>query len=234
MGLRIGRILFKRRSQTQDESDAHTQTEEMDSSVHDAPVCQASSAADSIRDTAASYNAKALEFQHLEQYEMAYQYHELAIIARSPCRDTMVLEIASSYMNMGLCYQRLSRFTEAKALFSKGMKTLLQRCGEFHPATIACLTSIGECFEGENKLEKAIKCYSRAEDALRLSQNDSSPELVLVYVKLHNCYKKKNDTIQALKYKHKVKVACTHQCPKRSDGKLMAPARYVGQSAEAA
>lgn len=112
----------------------------------------------------------------------------LALYEKASPQDHRIL--ASIHNNLGLAYQGLGRYDEARAEYNTTAKIVEDNYGPQFPDSIYPLTNLGNVDDDQRKYESALTNYQKAFDIIRATYGPDHPETAAMLGRLGNTSRK--------------------------------------------
>ena len=142
-------------------------------------------------------------YLRIGDYNRALEYYNNALKIREKVLGTEHPSTATSYNNIGLCYDNLGDYDKALEYYNKALKISEKVLGTEHPFTATSYNNIGACYDNLGDYDKALEYYNKALKIRKKVLGTEHPSTALSYNNIGACYNSLGDYDKALVYHNK-------------------------------
>jgi tetratricopeptide (TPR) repeat protein len=138
-----------------------------------------------------------------EDYHEAVRYHERAISIREKIFPTNRADLAASYNNIGVMYEKMGDYSKALSFYEKALSIWEKIFPENHPDLATCYSNIGGVYDSMKEYSKSLSFYEKALSISEKTLPGNHPDLAASYNNIGVTYRKMGEYSKALPFYEK-------------------------------
>ncbi|HLP10423.1 MAG TPA: tetratricopeptide repeat protein [Flavobacteriales bacterium] len=135
-----------------------------------------------------------------DKYDEALERLGKAVAYSKSLNDTSNLEIATTWLNMGVVYNAIEKTNLALYYHNKALNVRIEKQGELHSDVATSYGNLGTVYRGIENYEQALEVHLKAMNIRGKLYGNDSPEVAESYYNLGHTYKEKKEYDNAVTY----------------------------------
>ena len=142
-------------------------------------------------------------YDFIGDYNKALEYYNKALKIYEKVLGVEHLYTATSYNNIGACYNSLGDYDKVWEYYNKALEIREKVLGTEHPSTATSYNNIGACYGNLGDYENALKYHNKALKIFEKVLGTEHPSTATSYNNIGACYYNLGDYDKALEYYNK-------------------------------